>query len=398
MATEETRPPLSILQVLEKNVLTTGSVVQMSQLALGLARRGHRVAVVSRPGDDLAALCREGGVDFIPLPLRHSFDVGSARRLAAIYDERNVDVVHVHKGIAHAIALLATVFCARRPALVVNRGVSFPLDAFNRLKYHVRLDAVVAVSARIREVLTASGGLPPEKVHVIHGGVDTARFDPERVDRGRVRREWQVPDDERLVVQVGGRDWKGWRDLLEAARRIVPRFPSLRVAVVACKDEEEKRRVAAAAGEKRIGERVLPVGFRMDMPEVLAAADVVTDLSYAGTGITGTIREAMAMGRAVVASAIGGNVELVEDGVSGLVVPPNDPGAAAAALDRLLSDDALRGRLGQAARERVRRGFSLEGRLDRVEALYRGLTAGRARGRATEAARSRSTSQGGRGR
>ena len=389
MATDEPSRRLSILQVLEKSRLTTGSVVQMFQLALGLAQRGHRVAVVSRPEGDLPAACREQGLDFIPLPLRHSFDFSSARRLAAICGERDVQVIHAHKGIAHATALLATFFSTARPAIVVNRGVSFPLDAFNRLKYHVRLDAVVAVSSRIRDVLTATGGLAPEKVRVIHGGVDTARFDPDRVKPSTVRREWQVRDEELLVVQVGGRDWKGWRDLLEASRLLSPRFPSLRIAVVACKDEAEKRRVAAAAEEKGIDGRVLTVGFRMDMPEVLAAADVVTDLSYAGTGITGTIREAMAMSRAVVASSIGGNPELVEDGISGLIVPPNDPAAAAAALERLLADGSLRNRLGQAARERVRRDFSLQRRLDRVEALYRDLTDERARGRARGAARAR---------
>lgn len=391
MATDEPSRRLSILQVLEKSRLTTGSVVQMFQLALGLARRGHRIAVVSRPEGDLPGACREQGLDFIPLPLRHSFDFSSARRLAAICEERDVQVVHAHKGIAHATALLATFFSRTRPAIVVNRGVSFPLDAFNRLKFHLRLDAVVAVSSRIRDVLTATGGLAPEKVHVIHGGVDTARFDPDRVKPSTVRREWQVRDEELLIVQVGGRDWKGWRDLLEAARLLAPRFPSLRIAIVACKDEAEERRVAAAAEEKGIGGRVLTIGFRMDMPEVLAAADVVTDLSYAGTGITGTIREAMAMGRAVVASSIGGNPELVEDGLSGLIVPPNDPAAAARALERLLADGTLRNRLGQAARERVRRGFSLERRLDRVEALYRELTDETAGGRARGAARARST-------
>jgi len=374
MATDPDRPRLSVLQVLEKGRFHTGSVVQMYELARGLARRGHRVAVVSRPDGELPARCREEGVDFLPLPLRHEFDLMSARRLAKLFEERSVDLVHVHKGIAHATALFATFFSRRRPAIVVNRGVSFPLDPFNRLKYHLRLDAVVTVCQNIKDVIVASGRIPAEKVHVVHAGVDLSRFDPARVHGARVRLEWGIVEDQILLVQVGAREWKGWRDLLEATRLLTPRFPKLITAIVACKDEAQMQRVAAVAREKGISENVRTIGFRSDMPEVLAAADIVADLSYEGLGITGTIREAMALGKPAIASAAGGNPELVEDGISGLLVPPRDPRAFSEALARLLADPALRERLGARARERVLAAFSLERRLDRIEALYRGLT------------------------
>lgn len=373
--------PLSILQVLEKGSFTTGSVVQMFELARGLARRGHRVGVVSRPEGEVAERGRKEGIPFFPLPLRHEFDLASARGLARLYEEREADVVHVHKGIAHSAALFATFFSRRRPVLVVNRGVSFPLDPFAAMKFRVRLDAVVTVCEDIKKIVVATGGVPPEKVHVVYAGVDLGRFDPSRADGARVRREWGVAEDETLVVQVGARDWKGWSDLVSATALLAPDFPRLTTAIVACKDEEEKERVRALARERGIENRVLPIGFRTDMPDVLAAADVVVDLSFEGLGITGTIREAMALGRPVVASAAGGNPELVEHEVSGLLVPPRDPGATAAALSRLLSDRDLAARLGRAARERVEKSFSTEVRLDRIETLYRELvaTSGRSR-------------------
>lgn len=380
------RPALSILQVLEKGSFTTGSVVQMYELARGLAARGHRVAVVSRPGGEVGERCSADGIPFFPLPLRHEFDLASARRLARLFDERGADVVHVHKGIAHSAALFATLFARKRPVLVVNRGVSFPLDAASSLKYRFRLDAVVTVCEDIRRVVIASGGVPPGKVQVVYAGVDLSRFDPSRADGASVRREWGVEADEKLLVQVGAREWKGWRDLVSAAAILSGEFPRLRTAVVACKDETERDRVLAFARERGVGGRVLAVGFRGDMPDVLAAADVVADLSSEGLGITGTIREAMALGRPVVASAAGGNPELVEDGVSGLLVPPRDTSGVAAAVRRILSDPSLAARLGAAARERVVRGFSTEIRLDRIEELYYRLIAERAtRGRSREA-------------
>ena len=372
---------LSILQVLEKGSFTTGSVVQMFELARGLTRRGHRVRVVSRPNGEVAVRSREEGIPFEPLPLRHEFDLGSARALARIFADADADVVHVHKGIAHSVALFAGYFARRRPLLVVNRGVSFPLDPFAALKYRVRLDAVVTVCEDIKRVVVASAGIPAEKVHVVYAGVDLARFDPARADGARVRREWNVGPEEKLVVQVGARDWKGWRDLVSATALAASRVPNLRTAIVACKDDAEKERVLGAARDDGIGDRVLTIGFRTDMPDVLAAADAVVDLSYEGLGITGTIREAMALGRPVIASAAGGNPELVLHEWSGLLVPPRNPGATSAALERILLDPDLAGELGRAARRRVVEGFSTEVRLDRIEALYRRLvaTSGRSR-------------------
>jgi len=231
----------------------------------------------------------------------------------------------------------------------------------------------VTVCEDIRKVVVRSAGVPAAKVHVVYAGVDLSRFDPARADGAKVRREWNVTAEGKLLLQVGARDWKGWRDLVAAGALLADRIPQLVVAIVACKDEAEKERVLSFAREKGIGDRVRAIGFRADMPDVLAAADVVADLSYEGLGITGTIREAMALGKPVVASAAGGNPELVEDGVSGLLVSPRQPPALAAAVEKLLGDPDLASRLGRNARERVVAGFSTEVRLDRIEALYRKL-------------------------
>ncbi len=362
--------PLSILQILEKGNFNTGSVVQMYQLARGLASRGHRVAVVTRPGGEIPARARAEGLEVVELPLSHEFDLRSARRLARVYEERRVDLAHAHKGIAHSVALEATFFSRRRPLLVANRGVSFPLDLLNRWKYRMRLSAVVAVCEDIRRVVVASGGLPPEKVHVVYAGVDPAVFDPARADAGRIRREWGVGDGKKLLVQVSAREYKGWRDLLSGAAMLARERPELVTALVACPDDAVKEEVASQARALGIGDRVLAIGYRQDMPDILAAADVVADLSWGGLGITGTLREAMALEKPVIASTAGGNPELVEDGRSGLLVPPRNPAAFAAALSRLLGDPGLGRRLGLAGRERILAGFTVEKRLDRIEALY----------------------------
>ena len=171
--------------------------------------------------------------------------------------------------------------------------------------------------------------------------------------------------------------------MISVSAMLAEEFPGLKTAIVACEDDAKKAEVSAFARRLAIEDRVLPIGFRSDMPDVLAAADIVADLSYEGLGITGTLREAMALGKPVVGSAAGGNPELVVDGQSGILVAPRDPAATAAAVRRLIGDPALSARLGRGGRARVEAGFSSEVRLDRIEALYARLIAERARGGAS---------------
>lgn len=365
--------PLSILHVLEKNAFGTGSVQQMFQAAVGAASRGHRVAVVSRPGEELEANCRRGGVDLVPLALRHEFDLPSAVRFARILREREVDVVHVHKGIAHSVALVAS-FLQPIPAFVVNRGVSFPIDAWMRPKFRPRrVHRVVTVCEDIRRVVIESGKLPPEKVAVVYAGTDLARFDPRRVDGSGIRRELGIPADAFLACQIGVREWRGWRDLVAAMKPLVEALPQAHLLLVACRDEAARREVMDEARRWGVERAVTAIGYRTDVPEISAALDVAVDLSWGGLGITGTLREAMAMERPVVASSAGGNPELVVDGTTGFVVPPRDPAATARALLALARDPGQRRAFGLAGRRRVEEGFSMEIRIDRLLALYAGI-------------------------
>lgn len=377
---EGMRQPLSILQVLEKNLFNTGSVHQMLQAAVGLAARGHRVAVVSRPGGDTEGRCLAAGIDFVPLPLRHEFDLLSGWRLSRVLRQREVDVVHVHKGIAHAVALFASAWTPI-PCFVVNRGVSFPIDTWMRPKYRSRrLHRVVTVCEDIRKVIISTGKLPPDKVRVVYAGVDLRRFDPDRVDRSRIRRELGVGDDTFLVNQIGVREWRGWTYLVEAMAEVVRVNPNAHLLLVACRDEAAIARVRDLAARHGVERHVTPVGYRTDVPEISAAIDLSVDLSFEGLGITGTLREAMAMRKPVVCTRAGGNPELVLDGITGRLVEAQSAAAAAAGIIEVMQDPAKARAWGLAGRQRVEAGFSMDVRISRLEELYREVLAERRQG------------------
>lgn len=361
---------MKILQILEFNQFNTGSVHQMFQAASGLRARGHEVAVISRPDSILATRVRESGVAFHAFPFRHQFDFGTIRGLRRILRKERPDVLHVHKGIAHALALAAT---WKEPvgAFVVNRGVSFPLDRWNRGKYRTdRVDRIVTVCAQIRDVVIESGGLPPEKVQVVYAGTDVSLFDPVQWDPGPFRREKGIAEDRFLIAQVGVRDWKGWKELIDSVSDIVPARPEAHLVLIGCRTETEKDEVLTYARSAGIGEHVTPVEYRSDMPSVFASCDLVVDASWAGTGITGTIREAMAMARPVIATDAGGNRELVSSPSVGWLVPMKDRAALTAALLDVTASPERRVQVGAAARAHVVNGFSRDLRISRLEELY----------------------------
>jgi glycosyltransferase involved in cell wall biosynthesis len=368
---------MKIFQILEFNQFNTGSVHQMFQAATGLRDRGHDVTVISRPDPVLEEKALAERIPFHGMSFRNQFDVGTFRQLRRLIRAERPDVIHVHKGLSHALALAAT---WRNPvgAFVVNRGVSFPLDVWNRLKYRTsRVDRVVTVCRQIRDVIVASGKLPPDKVQVVYAGTDVAFFDPARWDARAFRKEKRIAGDRFVVAQVGVRDWKGWKELVDSVSDVVPVHPNVHLLLIGCRNDEEVSMVRDYALAVGIGGHVTPIEYRTDMPNVFASCDVVVDASWAGTGITGTIREAMAMGKPVIATNAGGNDELVSSPSVGWMIPMKERSILTGALLEVIEDPARAAAVGRAAREHVVKGFSKELRIDRLEGLYKSILTGK---------------------
>ncbi len=366
---------MNILQVYPKSDYFTGAAIQLLDLAKGLAARGHHVAVATRPGEGWADRCAEAGLSYHAVPMRSEVDVRSVPALVRILRRHRIQVVHCHKGRARTLALMAGVF-VRIPVLILNRGVSFPLDRWNRLGYTTRrVTAIVAVSESIKRSLVAQR-VPADKIHVIYSGTDTTRFHP-GVDRHKIREELALSPDHYLITQIGIRSWKGNDDTLDALQLIATRAPRAHLLFVGANPAKEKI-LREKAGARGLADRVSVLQYRQDMPEILAASDVCVDASYAGLGVTGTLREALATETPVIGTELEGNPELIEDQKTGLLVPPRDPDALGKALLRLVERPDLAKAMARAGRERVVATFSQETKIRRTEALYRRLLQGTA--------------------
>jgi glycosyltransferase involved in cell wall biosynthesis len=365
---------VNILQIYPKSDYFTGAAIQVRDLASGLAARGHRVVLATRPNPHWEEACAASSVAHAPLPMRSSLDVRSAFRLARLIRQHQIEVVHCQKGRARSLALLAGL-AVKIPVMILNRGVSFPVDRWTRLGYTTaRVTAIVAVCESIKRGLVASG-VPAAKIEVIYSGTDLGRFHP-GVDGRRIRAELGLAPEHALVTQVGVRSWRGNDDVLEAMTRVCHAAPHARLLFVGAPAPRIPQ-LRDQAFRRGVGEAVSVFGHRQDIPEILAASDLVVDGSYAGAGLTGSLREALAVETPVIATDIEGHPELIVEGETGLLVPPRNPDAMAQAILRLLENPTRAKTMARAGRKRVEAHFSMAQKVQRTEALYQRLLAAR---------------------
>jgi glycosyltransferase involved in cell wall biosynthesis len=369
-ATDPEASRLRVLHLYPKADFFTGAAIQVWDLVLGLHARGHNIVLATRPGSHWSSRAAEAGLTYYGLPMTSELDLRSVIGLIRVLRRHRIQIVHAHKGRARTLALLAGLF-TRAPLLVLNRGVSFPLDPLNRLGYTTRrVTAVIAVCEAIKAQLVRAG-VRESKIRVIYSGTDTGRFHP-GVDRMRVRAELGLTPEQFLVTQIGVRTEKGNGDVMEAMTTVTARAPSAHLLIVGARNPEGLYERARRAG---LTHNFHVLGYREDIPEILAGSDCCVDASYRGLGLTGALRESLAVATPVVATAVEGNPELVIDGETGLLFPPRDVPALARAIGRVMADPTAARRTAEAGRRRVERLFSTRTKVERVEALYRELVA-----------------------
>lgn len=360
--------PLRILQIYPKSDYFTGAAVQLGELTEGLARRGHDVVVATRPSEVWTRKLAELGLAHYPLPMRSEIDLRSVPPLVRILRAHRIEVVHAQKGRGRTLAMLAGLF-TRIPVLILNRGVSFPLDRFTRLLYTSRrVTAIVAVCESIKRGLVAAG-VSAGKIEVIHSGTDTERFHP-GVDGSAVRKELGLTAEQFLVTQIGVRSRKGNDDVIDAMATVVAQAPRARLLVVGARNP---RRLHERARDRGIGHATSILGYREDVAAILRGSDCVVDASWAGHGLTGTLREALAVETPVVGTDLEGNPELIRHGETGLLVAPRDVRGLAEAILAVAGDRGRARDMAQAGRALVISAFSTRIKVERTEALYRRL-------------------------
>lgn len=331
---------------------------------VAMRERGHHLEAVCQPHAELAQRLRDEGFTVHTVNMDGAVNfvrsVAFVRRVAA---RGRFDVVNTHSRNDTVRAAMGARL-ARTPLIVRTRHLAKPINSL--YAYTWLAHRVIAVSQHVHRQLL-DGGAPPEAVATIHSPIVL----PESDGRGSVRQELGLPDDALVVGCVAVmRAEKGHADLIDAFQRVLASFPQAHL-VLAGDGMPVLERLKAQVQAMGLASRVHFLGRRQDIGNVLQAFDVFalpTHREAFGTAFV----EAAAMGVPVIGTDVGGVPETMQAGVTGLLVPPRDPAALAAALESLLADPARRCRMGAAGRERIRgQGlFSVDRAAQLVEAAY----------------------------
>ena len=309
---------------------------------------------------------------------RGRFDPRILPDLVALVRRRRARILHVHGYAAADFGRLAA--RATGAALVLHEHFADPrMPAYQGLADRLLAgltDRAIAVSESTRRFLVRERHVPESRVRLIWNGAPLAEFAPVAPEAAlRVRAELGIPAAAPVVGSISRlSEQKGHRFLFAAAPELLAACPEARLLVVGDGDQlQALREQAAGLG---LGGRVVFAGHRGDVAEVLGAIDVLCISStYEGTPLA--LFEAMAAGKAIVSTSVDGCREVLEDGVTGLLVEPARPQALATALVQALGDAGLRARLGQAAlRESAR--YDIGECVARMQALYDEVLAERA--------------------
>ena len=350
-----------------------GGQNQVLLTVLGLREIGCRATLVAHPDGELRARAAEG-LDLIPIAPRTEVDLTAAWRLSRVVKHLKPDVLHAHDphGVAMASLALSLGASSPAPALVVSRRVDFHLksNSFSRWK-HRQVDCFIAASEAIRRMLVGDG-VPPERTVTVHEGIDVGRAATAPV--AELRQELWLPHGAPIAGNVAALvPHKGHRHLIEAAALVVREVPDARFVIAG--DGELRPTLEQQIRGLRLEKHVLLAGFRSDILPVHKAFDLFV-MSSVTEGLGTSLLDAMACGKAVVATTAGGIPEIVVDGETGLLVPPRDHAAMARAIVTLLKDDALRRRMGDAGLARARARFSAERMVAGTLEIYERVCAG----------------------
>jgi len=314
------------------------------------------------------------------IPVHHlrrgRFDPRILSDLVSLARARGARILHVHGYAAADFGRLAARAVGAK--LVLHEHFADPrMPLYQALADRLlsgRTDGAIAVSRSTREFLVKQRFVPEDRVRLIWNGAPLDEFAPVPRERALdVRRELGLADDALVVGTIGRLNaQKGHRFLLEAAGRLLPRQPNARVLVAG--DGDLMGELRARAATLGIAERVVFAGHRTDVPDLLGALDVFCISSlYEGTPLA--LFEAMASGKAIVSTSVDGCREVLEDGVTGVLVTPADSAALADGLDRVLGDASLRAALGRQALAASRR-YDVRTCVEEMQAFYEELLGG----------------------
>jgi glycosyltransferase involved in cell wall biosynthesis len=309
------------------------------------------------------------GIPVIDLGMSSKYRVDAFWRLARVLRAQQPAILHTwmfHANITGRILGRAT----RVPVIITSERTMGQEGFFRRWLNRSTAslaDSIVCVSQSVADFATQSIHLPAQKIRVIRNGIELDKFE-HLPGKSEARKKLNLADDSVIIGAIGRpRAVKGYPMLIDAFSRLAPFHPSAALVIIGQGPDLLKLQRQARA--MNLDHRILFLGDQTDIPGLLPALDVLA-LPSLYEGMPNVAIEAMAAGLPVVATGVGGTLEVVVQGETGFLVPASDPAAFAKALSVVMSDPGMRIRLGQAGRQRVYEQFNILSTVQQTQALY----------------------------
>jgi glycosyltransferase involved in cell wall biosynthesis len=357
-----------------------GGQAVCGQMMLAARAAGHQVCLVTPSHGEFIEMCESKAVPIVQLPMARTFHFHRAWQFARFLRAWRADVVHCHAAVTGAILARLGARLAGVPMIshvhIENKFSDMRWICAAQVwlyNFTARFtDEIVAISEHTGRSLI-SQGLSSQKIRVIRNGV-VGIGDAKDNLADRARNKLGIEGDGPVVGTVARLcPVKGQRELILAAHQVRNEFPEAKFDIIGEDIESDgnyRHELERLSEQLGLDGYVQFVGFRPDAARLMYAFDLFVLPSWI-EGLPVTILEAMAAGKPVVATSVGGVPELLLDGVTGLLVPPHDPARLAQAITKLLQQPEVARRMGECGRERVRKHFSQKKMLDDVLALYK---------------------------
>jgi glycosyltransferase involved in cell wall biosynthesis len=340
-----------------------------------MKKRGHRVILAVQPGSGIIpAIDREGFEKEILTMKKRDFMM-SILYLIKIISRYNVDIVNTHSSWDSWIVSIAARISRRKPLIIRTRHLSTPVSRglLSRVVYQYFPHLVITTGNSIRETLINVNRFPEDKIISIPTGVDLNVFYPRPVNND-LREKLGISREEKVIGIIAAlRSWKGHDYLLEATRvLLIEKHRDIKLVIAG--EGPRYNHLVEKATFLGIKERVLFLGHRDDIPEILSMLDVVVLSSYANEGVPQSILQAMAMEKPVVASSAGSIPEIVYDKETGILVESKNPSALAEGIAFILDNKDFVKKVTANARRLIESKYSLRHMVEKVEEVYNNLT------------------------
>ncbi|MBI2026811.1 MAG: glycosyltransferase family 4 protein [Deltaproteobacteria bacterium] len=346
-----------------------GQEIRILEESLRFQEKGYRVLLAGTCDSELGRQAKSVKLPFYPISFRFCADPQGILQVRQLISVENVDIVHTHSGKDSWTAGIAA-YLSRVP-MVRSRHLSTLVKKHwtSKVIYDKLTRFVIASGEDIRNHLIHRNNIPPGKVVSVPAGVDLNKFHPDIDERSFIK-EFDLAHFSPLIGVVGVlRSWKGHDCFLDSIQTLQNQFP--RALYMFIGDGPRKTHLMSRIKELNLEKKVLITGHRHDIPQIMKALDIVVLPSYANEATSQVLPQALAMSTPVIGTKVGGIPQIIEDGVTGLLVPPNDSEALSQALTWMIEhpEDALQ--MARQGRGKLLKGFTFDDQIQTTEKVYK---------------------------